>query len=130
MQTFYNSKNNQQGMTSIGWLLVFALIGFFALLAMKMVPIYMERFEVIHAVEGLAKDENAYKWKKRKILRNFSKRLNVGTAISNVTAENMEIIFNDDGSKTLHVKYAAKKHFAGAFYVMAIFETEATIPSG
>lgn len=130
MQSQQRRLNRQQGMTSIGWLFVIALIGFFALLILKLVPVFMERYEVINAVEGIAKEEEAYKYKKREIRRKFNARLNLATAVDNVSSDNLDITRNDDGSITLHVKYEAKKHFAGPFYVMAIFETEATIPSG
>lgn len=130
MQLQQHRVARQQGMTSIGWLFVIALIGFFALLILKLVPVFMERYEVINAVEGIAQEEGAYKYKKRDIRRKFNARLNLATAVDTVSADNMDITRNDDGSVTLHVKYETKKHFAGPFYIMAIFETESEIPSG
>lgn len=123
-------SQNQKGMTSIGWLFVISLIAFFALLILKLVPVFMERYEIINALEGIAKEENAYKLKKRQIRTEFSKRLQIATAISSVDRNDLIITINDDGTKDLYVKYEAKKHFAGPFYVMAVFEAQATIPSG
>ncbi len=130
MQPQQYKAKRQQGMTSIGWLFVLALIGFFALLTMKMVPLFMERYEIKSAVEGIAKEENAYKYKKREIRRKFDARLSLATAVDNVSSEDLEITRNKDKSITLYIKYEAKKHFAGPFYILAVFETEATIPSG
>jgi len=120
----------QRGMTSIGWLFVISLIAFFALLVLKLVPVFMERYEIKSALQGIAKEQNAFKLKKRQIRSKFSKRLQISTSVANVDRNDLIITINDDGTKTLYVKYEAKKHFAGPFYVMAVFEEQATIPSG
>ena len=53
-----HSLKRQNGMTAIGWMFVLLLIGFFALLALKMVPVYMEYFKVAQSLESLVKDQS------------------------------------------------------------------------
>ena len=47
------SIKRQEGMTAIGWLIVLALIGFFVLLALRMVPSYLEFFKVVSTLDSL-----------------------------------------------------------------------------
>ncbi len=46
------SKTHQRGMTGIGWMIVLALIGFFVLLALRMVPAYLDYFKVVSTLEA------------------------------------------------------------------------------
>lgn len=50
------SMTRQKGMTGIGWLIVLGLIGFFVLLALRMVPAYLEYYKVVSTLESLAKE--------------------------------------------------------------------------
>ncbi len=46
-----NTRNGQNGMTMIGWLVVLALIGFIALIVLRLAPAYMEYYSVVQAME-------------------------------------------------------------------------------
>lgn len=55
-------RNDQAGMTMIGWIVVLAILGVFALAAMRLVPIYAQKLEVHSMLEALKQDfdgENA-----------------------------------------------------------------------
>jgi len=52
-------KQKQQGLTLISWLIIFAIGGFFILLGMKLVPIYLENQSVKSIVESLRNDSKA-----------------------------------------------------------------------
>jgi Tfp pilus assembly protein PilE len=45
--------NRQKGMTAIGWLIVLALIGFFVLLTLKMLPSYLEYYKIVSTLDSL-----------------------------------------------------------------------------
>jgi len=49
-----NMKNRQQGLTFITWMLILAIGGFFVLLTLKLVPIYLENQSVKAIVQALA----------------------------------------------------------------------------
>ncbi|MEC9315391.1 MAG: DUF4845 domain-containing protein [Pseudomonadota bacterium] len=44
---------NQRGMTLIGWVIVLALIAFFATLAMRLVPMYQEYYGVLQIMNDM-----------------------------------------------------------------------------
>jgi len=50
------SLKRQNGMTAIGWLIVLALIGFFVLLTLRMVPSYLEYYKVVSTLDSLKKE--------------------------------------------------------------------------
>ena len=47
------SLKRQNGMTAIGWLIVLALIGFFVLLTLRMLPSYLEYYKVVSTLDSL-----------------------------------------------------------------------------
>jgi DNA-dependent RNA polymerase auxiliary subunit epsilon len=50
------SLKRQNGMTAIGWLIVLALIGFFVLLTLRMLPSYLEYYKVVSSLDSLQKE--------------------------------------------------------------------------
>ena len=50
------SLQQQKGVTTIGWLIILSLIGFFVLLTLRMAPAYMEYYKVSSTLETLAKE--------------------------------------------------------------------------
>lgn len=44
---------SQRGMTAISWLFALILIGFFALVAMRLVPVYLDSYKVTSSLESL-----------------------------------------------------------------------------
>jgi hypothetical protein len=50
------SLKRQNGMTAIGWLIVLALIGFFVLLTLRMLPSYLEYYKVVATLDSLEKE--------------------------------------------------------------------------
>ena len=53
---------NQRGVTLIGWVVILAVIGFFAIFAMKLVPLYAQKLEVYSLLDAMHADfdgENA-----------------------------------------------------------------------
>jgi hypothetical protein len=50
------SLKRQNGMTAIGWLIVLALIGFFVLLTLRMLPSYLEYYKVVSTLDSLEKE--------------------------------------------------------------------------
>jgi hypothetical protein len=52
-------RNKQQGLTLIGFVIVLAVVGFFAYAAMQLVPPYTEYFGVVKSMRAVAAAPNA-----------------------------------------------------------------------
>ncbi|MBS0583516.1 MAG: DUF4845 domain-containing protein [Proteobacteria bacterium] len=50
------ARNRQQGLSIIGFLIVLAVVGFFAYVAMLVIPAYTEYFGVVKAMKGVAEE--------------------------------------------------------------------------
>lgn len=50
------NKHRQSGMTGTGWLVVLMVVGFFAMLVIKLAPVYMEHFSVKTVLESLKEE--------------------------------------------------------------------------
>ncbi len=50
------SLQQQKGVTTIGWLIILALIGFFVLLTLRMAPEYMEYYKVVSTLDTMEKE--------------------------------------------------------------------------
>ena len=128
MNTSLNLAKNQKGMTAIGWLVVISLIGFFSLLAMIMLPIYMGNMEVRTALKNIAGDPEVHTWSRQEIRNSFSRRLITGAWSADVKAKNLKIKRNKDRSQTLRLQYQKKEHFAGNIYIVVEFDETVAIP--
>lgn len=109
----------QSGMTGIGWLIVLGLIGFFALAAIRVAPIYMEGFKVRSALESLNKVPNITRKSNAEIVKDLFKTFSVDN-ITNVEREDV-IISKEDGRLTVEVEYEARGKFMGNLDVVASF---------
>ena len=53
MRAIGTPRDRQQGMTFIGWVLMLMIFGFFVLLALKLIPTYLEYFRVVKQLSSL-----------------------------------------------------------------------------
>lgn len=49
-------RHKQTGVTLVGWVIILAIIGVFALAAMRLIPIYAEKLEVISLLTALEEE--------------------------------------------------------------------------
>jgi hypothetical protein len=47
----------QRGVTAIGWIIILALIGFFSLITIKLLPVYSEYFSVSNSLDSVVKQD-------------------------------------------------------------------------
>lgn len=72
-----NLRHKQRGLSGIGLILILGLIAFFALLFMKIFPLYLENFKVKSALTEIVADPEAVKLSKKEIRNRFLTRMDV-----------------------------------------------------
>ena len=97
----------QQGMSLVGFLIVLAMVVFFAYLGMRITPIYLEFYSVKSAMEGLARESGSANYSPFDIKDKFINRLYVSYSDGNVGAEDIKIVRNN--GVWLQVKYELAK---------------------
>ena len=86
----------QKGMTAIGWLLVLLLVVVFSIVAIKLIPMYLDSFKVTSSLESLSNDSKAKGKSGREIRQLLMKRLDVNM-VSDVTASDVSVSRSREG---------------------------------
>jgi hypothetical protein len=115
----------QKGMTLIGWVLTLILIGFVALIALRLVPVYMNSFTVGSIVDNLASDASVNSRDRGEVRRAFEKRLNINDV--NVVDGSMLKFEEVAGGVRLVVEYEHRVGLVGNIDVVASFHKEAVL---
>ncbi|GAB4360019.1 MAG: DUF4845 domain-containing protein [Methylohalobius sp. ZOD2] len=114
-----HNPSRQSGMTLIGMLLLLGLIGFFALLTLKILPIYLEHFKVASSLESLRSTPDLAKKSRREIRSLLVRRLDINM-VENVGQENIRISKGEGVSK-VEIDYAVEKPILGNLSVIVYF---------
>lgn len=112
-------KRTQSGMTLIGFVIVLAVVGLFAYVGMKLVPMYSEYYAVKQALKGLAGEPGIADRDPAKIQDLFFRRLYISYA-ENVKPENVDIKRGDNGW-VMTVDYEIRKPVIGNLDVVGKF---------
>jgi len=113
------SLKNQQGLTFISIALILGLIGFFTLLILKIVPIYMDHNKVASAMKELRNSPEIRSMSEPEIRESLSKRFNINY-VYDVKQEDIEIIKHGDYLKVA-IEYEVAKKIAFNLSVLAEF---------
>ena len=113
-------KRTQRGMTLIGFIIVLALVGFFAYIAMKLVPMYSEYYAVKQALKGLQQEPGIANRDPAKIQDLFFRRLYISYS-ENVKPEHVKIKRVDNGWQ-MDVSYEVRKPLLANLDVVGKFD--------
>lgn len=118
-------KRTQGGMTLIGFVIVLAVIGFFAYVGMKLIPMYSEFYAVKSALKGLQAEPGIANQAPAKIQDLFFRRLYISYSEnvkpSNVTLERA------DGGWVMSVDYEVRKPLIANLDVVGKFSTSESL---
>ncbi len=109
MQKVMDSR--QRGMTFIGWVVTLAIVGFFVLLTLRLLPGYLEYFKIKGVLESLEKEPNLTQATKTEIRKLISRRLDINS-VDHVTAKDFRIE-KRDGRLVVRVDYEVRVPILG-----------------
>jgi len=89
-------KRTQRGITLLGFIIVLAVVGFFAYVGMKLFPMYSEYYSVKAALKGLASEPGTASSDPARIQDLFFRRLYISYS-ENVKPQNVKIRRADNG---------------------------------
>ena len=120
------NKNRQAGMTGIGWLIVLGLIGFFAVVAIRVTPMYLESFSVAGAVESLKSEPLVTQKSPAEIMSLLLKRFDVND-IDSVDPKKDIKIQKSNGVLTVTVDYETRRPLMANLDVVGRFKESVEI---
>ena len=114
------SRNKQQGLTFISWLLVLAMVGVFILVGIKITPVYMEHFAVKKTLESLKQEPLINRKSLREIRTMLMRRMDMNS-IYDLTKD--EVIIKRSGGVTkITVAYEERRNIMGNLSLVMTFE--------
>ncbi len=117
------SLTRQKGMTGIGWLIVLGLIGFFVLLALKMVPSYLEYYKVVSTLDSMKKESGFES--PREIRKLLERRFDI-SYVNTITPK--DVIIKSAGQHyKVQAKYDAREHLFGNVSVVMTFNKQVMV---
>lgn len=108
------ANERQRGISIIGLLLLLTLIGVVALIAMQVVPMYVQYYSIKSTIESVRK-EAVGDMSKEEIQRAIQKRFDIGY-VNNVQAKDLNVR-NDRRGKMLDLVYQDERKLIEGLYV-------------
>ncbi len=112
----------QRGMTGLGWLTVLALIGFFALMILKLAPIYLDHYSVASTVRSLEKEPLITKKSPGEIRKMLKKRLKMNY-VSDLPKDAIKIK-KSSGVLKVDVNYKVRRPLFGNIELVVTFDEQ------
>jgi len=109
----------QRGMTTIGLVLVLAMIAFFVLIGLKLYPIYYDSFKVGAALDSLKTDSTLTSKTSAEVVDRLMKRLSIDN-VDHVEKSDVTVEKSGKGIR-VSVEYDARKNIVGNVDVMVSF---------
>lgn len=118
--------HRQQGVTFAGLVIILVLIGFFALVAMKLFPVYMESFKVDQALDGLIEQTDIEKKSNIEIRNLFMRHMEI-EMVDRFDMQNIKEIMQikkKQGSMTISMVYQTKAPLFGNLSILAEWDKQ------
>jgi len=117
-------KEKQKGMTFLGYAIVLGIIGFFAVMAMKLTPIYLEYQSVVRIMNSVAAQYGSSA-SPGVVREAVQKQLDVNN-IERVTGKEF-VVKRDKGTTIVSIDYEARTKFAGRLWFLMTFDHSVTL---
>ena len=117
-------NDQQRGMTVIGMLLLLIVIGFVALIAMKVIPMYIELYTIKSTIESIRKEPQLAQMSMQDIQNAIQRRFDIGY-VERITARDLKIKDDPSGrGRVLELVYDDERElFYGLFVLLKVNET-------
>jgi Tfp pilus assembly major pilin PilA len=103
-------NSRQRGITLLSFLMVIAVLGFFAFIGMRLFPVYSEYYSVKQAMDAVANEPGVNTWDARRVRDALDRRFNI-SYVSSVKPEHIKVTRSATGN-TLTIDYEVRKPFA------------------
>ena len=114
-------------MTAIGWLIVLMLIAFFALLIMKIGPIYLENYTIKTVVKSFKNEPRVTQKSAMKVKDLVMRRLDIN-GVYDIKSQHV-LVKKTPGVMNIEIKYKVQKPLIGNLEVLATFSEKIKLVS-
>ena len=115
-------RSRQSGITLMGFIIVLAVVGIFAFIGMKLFPAYSEYYNVVSAMESIAREPGSARWTPAEILASVEKRMYVNYVDEKYVNRRSFQIKRAGNGYTFAVKYERREPMVYNLDYVAKFE--------
>lgn len=106
-----NMQGKAKGITLIGFVILLGILGFFAYLAMRLIPMYVEYFGVVKAMEQVRSEPGAAQKSLDEIRRELSLKFDTQYVDSTSVPPSAIQLKREAGGSTLRIAYEKRVSF-------------------
>jgi len=106
-----NMQGKAKGITLIGFVIMLGILGFFAYLAMRLVPMYVEYFGVVKAMEQVRSEPGAAQKSLDEVRRELSLKFDTQYVDSTSVPPSAIQLKREGGATTLRIAYEKRVSF-------------------
>ena len=117
-----NMQRNNRGLTLIGFLVVLGVVGFFAYLAMRLMPMYIEYFSVVKSMEMIKDEPGSAQKTIEQIRRDLSMKFNTQYVDEGSVPPQAIQLKREAGGATLRIAYEKRVNFMYNIDLVAVFD--------
>jgi len=117
--------DKQNGLTLLGFMMVVALVCFFALVGLKLFPLYNESFAVDQSLKSVVNQPDAASMPEREIYKYFMRNANIN-GLSRFSERNIDeyLAANKVGSdpREMYMYYEARANLFGNLDIVLVYD--------
>ena len=117
-----NMQRNNRGLTLIGFLVVLCVAGFFAYLAMRLLPMYIEYYGVVKAMEMVKNEPGSAQKSVEEIRRDLSAKFDTQYVDDNSVPPQAISVKREAGGATLRIAYEKRVNFMYNIDIVGVFD--------
>ena len=117
-----NMQRSNRGITLIGFLVVLCVAGFFAYLAMRLMPMYVEYFGVVKAMEMIRNEPRSAEKSVDEIRRDLTLKFDTQYVDDNSVPPQAISVRREAGGATLRVAYEKRVNFMYNIDLVGVFD--------
>jgi hypothetical protein len=117
------SRKRASGITLIGFLVTMSVLGFFAYLGMRVIPMYIEYMGVVKAMEQVRSEPNSANMSPPEVRRSLMFKLDTQYVNADaMPAEAIQVQRTKGGAQTLRVRYERRVPFIHNLEILGTFD--------
>lgn len=125
-----SNKVNVRGITLIGFLILLLVVGFFAYLAMRLVPVYIEYMGVVKAMEQVRSESGSAQASPEQIRRSLSLKFNTQYIDDAAIPPQSIQVLREGNAQTLRIRYERRVPFVHNLEILATFDKSVNLSGG
>jgi hypothetical protein len=116
------TRYRTRGITLIGFLMLMAVVGFFAYMAMRLIPMYSEYMGVVKSMNLLKAEPGSRNFSPEQVRRDLSLKFNTQYVDDAAIPPESIMVERKGGNSTLRIRYERRVPFVYNLELLATFD--------